>query len=153
MVRKAMTLTGIAALAVALTAGGAIAAPGGQGKSKGKKIGHITAKACNTERKAAGKEAFESVYGKPAMRNCMADKRPEAKKAVKKGKKAKSLVDKQIVNAAKACKAERSDPNFAATHDGKTFDEFYGTNRNLKNAYGKCVSSKAKAQEAPAPTA
>jgi hypothetical protein len=50
-------------------------------------------------------------------------------------------------NAAKECKAERSDPNFAANHDGKSFQEFYGTNKNGKNAYGKCVSGKAKAQK------
>jgi hypothetical protein len=48
-----------------------------------------------------------------------------------------------LKNAAKQCKAERADPNFAATHDGKTFDQFYGTNKNGKNAYGKCVSTKA----------
>jgi hypothetical protein len=51
-------------------------------------------------------------------------------------------------NAAKQCKAERSDANFESTHDGKTFQEFYGTNKNGKNAYGKCVSAKARAQRA-----
>ena len=66
------------------------------------------------------------------------------------------------VNAAKECKAEQADPAFADAHEGKTFDEFYGTNGNpkketpgaLKNAFGKCVSSKAKAkgEEEPAPT-
>ena len=47
-------------------------------------------------------------------------------------------------NAAKECKAERADEDFAATHEGKSFDEFYGTNKNGKNAYGKCVSTKAR---------
>ncbi|MBA3261590.1 MAG: hypothetical protein H0T69_03770 [Thermoleophilaceae bacterium] len=47
-------------------------------------------------------------------------------------------------NAAKQCKAERSDPDFASTHDGKTFEEFYGTNKNGRNAYGKCVSGNAR---------
>jgi hypothetical protein len=51
-------------------------------------------------------------------------------------------------NAAKQCKAERADPNFAAAHGDKTFEEFYGTNENGKNAYGKCVSNKAKEQKA-----
>jgi len=50
--------------------------------------------------------------------------------------------------AVKTCKAERADANFAATHDGKTFQEFYGTNKNGKNAYGKCVSAKAHEQKA-----
>jgi hypothetical protein len=47
-------------------------------------------------------------------------------------------------NAAKECKAERSDTSFPASHDGKSFQEFYGTNKNGKNAYGKCVSQHAK---------
>jgi hypothetical protein len=44
-------------------------------------------------------------------------------------------------NAAKECKVERegyTDP----------FARKYGTNKNGKNAYGKCVSSKAKAKKA-----
>jgi hypothetical protein len=48
-------------------------------------------------------------------------------------------------NAAKACKAETATPeaDFRATHDGESFAEFYGRNKNDRNAYGKCVSSKA----------
>jgi hypothetical protein len=48
-------------------------------------------------------------------------------------------------NAAKECKAERADADFPASHDGKSFQEFYGTGKNGKNAYGKCVSQKARA--------
>jgi hypothetical protein len=51
-------------------------------------------------------------------------------------------------NAAKECKAERADADFPATHDGKTFQEFYGKNKNGKNAFGKCVSTKARALKA-----
>jgi hypothetical protein len=51
-------------------------------------------------------------------------------------------------NAAKQCKAERADSGFAAAHEDETFEEFYGTNENGKNAYGKCVSNKAKKQKA-----
>jgi len=61
--------------------------------------------------------------------------------------------NKNEVNAAKACKAEKADPNFAAGHDGKTFADFYGTNANDKNAFGKCVSGKAKAQQDEQPPA
>jgi hypothetical protein len=54
-------------------------------------------------------------------------------------------------NAAKECKAEQamSDQAFAAVpeHAGKTFEQFYGTNENLSNAFGKCVSTKAKANK------
>jgi hypothetical protein len=44
--------------------------------------------------------------------------------------------DDEVVNAAKACKAERrSDP--------AAFAEKYGTNRDNRNAFGKCVSQHA----------
>jgi hypothetical protein len=43
-------------------------------------------------------------------------------------------------NAAKECKAERA-------ADPAAFTEKYGTNANGKNAYGKCVSAKAKEQK------
>ncbi len=49
-----------------------------------------------------------------------------------------------LTTAAGACRAEQSDANFAANHGGKTFDQTYGTG-NLKNAFGKCMSAKAKA--------
>jgi hypothetical protein len=50
-----------------------------------------------------------------------------------------------LKNAAKECKAERSDADFPASHDGKSFQEFYGTGKHGRNAYGKCVSQKARA--------
>ncbi len=57
--------------------------------------------------------------------------------------------NKDELSAAKACKAEKaqSDADFSGAHDGKTFTQFYGTNKNGRNAFGKCVSSKAKATE------
>jgi hypothetical protein len=51
-------------------------------------------------------------------------------------------------NASQECKTEAADANFAQTHDGKSFAEFYGANDNDKNAHGKCVSTKAKAKKA-----
>ena len=51
-----------------------------------------------------------------------------------------------LLSAAQQCRIEQNDPNFAATHDGKTFEQFYGTG-NLKNAYSRCLSIKAKALE------
>jgi hypothetical protein len=48
-------------------------------------------------------------------------------------------------NAAQACKAEQNDANFATNHGDKTFAQFYGTNKNGRNAFGNCVSQKAKA--------
>jgi hypothetical protein len=46
-------------------------------------------------------------------------------------------------NAAKECKAERD-------ADAAAFAEKYGTNANKRNAFGKCVSQKAKDKEAEA---
>ena len=56
-------------------------------------------------------------------------------------------------NAAKECKAERADGDFPAGHDGKTFQEFYGTGKHGRNAFGKCVSTKARAHKAEADAA
>jgi hypothetical protein len=53
-----------------------------------------------------------------------------------------------LKNAAKQCKAERADAGFAAAHDGKTFQELYGKGKHGKNAFGKCVSTKARALKA-----
>jgi hypothetical protein len=93
---------------------------------------------CQAERghSRATREAFKAKYGsfsRCARRNA-AEEEAETDAAHK--------------NAAKQCKAERSDLGFAAAHEGKTFAEFYGTNRNGKNAYGKCVSTNARQQKA-----
>jgi hypothetical protein len=50
------------------------------------------------------------------------------------------------LNAANQCKAQAADPGFAASHGGKSFSDFYGTNANKRNAFGKCVSTLAKQQ-------
>jgi hypothetical protein len=158
---RALALAGITALALALTAGGAVA--GG----KGKQLGKLAAKECAKERKAIGNEAFDGLYGKPAIPNCIGVTKPEvaqAKKQAAKECKAEGLKGKafgkcvsgkvkpalaadraETVNAAKECKAEQVDPAFADGHEGQSFDEFYGTNPNDRNAFGKCVSGKAKA--------
>jgi hypothetical protein len=49
------------------------------------------------------------------------------------------------VSANTTCTAQQADPNFAATHDGKTFAQFYGTGKSGKNAFSSCVSIVAKA--------
>jgi hypothetical protein len=181
--RKGLLLAAVAMLAVAIGATGASAG------AKGKQYGKLAAKQCAKERKAIGNEAFNELYGKPAMPSCIGVKRGEAKGAVKGASKECKAEREEIgteafaekygsnknkrnafgkcvsrkagaelgedtehrINAAKACRAEREDPAFPDTHDGKTFDEFYGTNKNLKNAFGKCVSTKAQAQNDPEP--
>ena len=74
-----------------------------------------------------------------------------------------TVAETSTQNAAKLCKAELADLNFAAGHGGKTFAQYYGTNGangqgksnggGNGNAFGKCVSGKAKAQTAAAQTA
>lgn len=67
---------------------------------------------------------------------------------------AQAQIQANLQNPAQACRAERGDASFPASHCGKTFAEFYGTVKSKrKNAFGKCVSRNAKAQgSAPAPT-
>jgi hypothetical protein len=82
------------------------------------------------------REAFKAKYH--SMSRCVREK--AAEEAAEEAAAQK--------NAAKACKAEAADPGFAGGHGNKTFAEFYGTNGNGKNAYGKCVSTKAKEKKA-----
>jgi hypothetical protein len=85
--------------------------------------------ACKTEKHTMGTQLFKTTYNakstSKAMAACIAKAEPAAEDAAK--------------NAAKACKAER-DANPAL------FATTYGTNKNGKNAFGKCVSGKAKAE-------
>jgi hypothetical protein len=90
---------------------------------------------------------FDQVYGtNPNDRNSF------GKCVSGKVQATEAQLDQNEQNAAQQCRAERSDPNFAAGHGGKSFTDFYGTNHNKKNAFGKCVSQKAKAQPTPPPT-
>ena len=54
--------------------------------------------------------------------------------------------DENTVNAAEECRTEQqqNEDEFKAAHNGETFAEFYGTNANNRNAFGKCVSKKAR---------
>ena len=85
---------------------------------------------CKTERgkSSATREAFKARYA--SMSRCVI--RTTAEEASEETKARK--------NAAHECKEERA-------LDRDAFAEKYGTNANKKNAYGKCVSSKAKAEE------
>jgi hypothetical protein len=107
-------------------------------------------KQCKAEA-AADPAAFKTKYGtgkngSNAHGKCVSQKAKENKAAADKQ-------EKQDVNSAKECRTEQkqSPEEFKAAHGGKTFTEFYGTNENGKNAFGKCVSSKSKAKNAEAP--
>jgi hypothetical protein len=92
--------------------------------------------ACRTEQHAMGADAFKALYGTNADKSNAFGK-CVAKKAAQRAHAA--------ATAAAQCRAEQVDATFAGNHGGETFDQFYGTGKHGKNAFGKCVSSKAQA--------
>jgi hypothetical protein len=122
-----LTLFATAAL---LGTSAALAAP-----PTGSPSGHSPAQRCAAERKQMGTPAFTELYGTNANRaNAFG-------KCVAKITAAQSQNEQ---DAAQTCKTEQADTNFAANHGGKSFDQFYGSGPNGKNAFGKCVSGKAQ---------
>ena len=101
------------------------------------------AKYCKALRAAAGDANFKAMFGgkSNAYGKCVS-------KAAKRDQKQETTARS---NASKECKAEaaQNPDEFKAAHNGETFAEFYGTGNN-KNAHGKCVSQKAKANKAEA---
>jgi glycine betaine/choline ABC-type transport system substrate-binding protein len=96
------------------------------------------AQECRAER-SADRTAFQERYGtnrnrKNAFGRCVSGKAAE-KKAAMDAADAEQVAE--IKNAAKECAAERAANETA-------FREEYGTNRNKRNAFGKCVSSKTR---------
>ena len=99
------------------------------------------ARECRAERAAMGVEAFRQKYGtnrnrRNAFGKCVSRTAREEEREREVARR----------NAAQQCKAERAMPEaeFRQAHGGKSFAELYGTNRNGRNAYGKCVSLKAR---------
>src|SRR5947209_7497495 len=78
-------------------------------------------KQCRAELKAMGKTTFGKTYG--TNKN---DKNAFGKCVSHREKQNSADVSKATKNAAQTCKAQKSDPNFAAQHSGKTFSQFYG---------------------------
>ena len=100
---------------------------------------------CKAERQSMGVEAFQKKYGtnhnlRNAFGKCVSskskDNKDEKDEDDEKGEKGE-----QSSGAAKACKAERASMGVEA------FAKKYGTNHNLKNAFGKCVSGKSKSKD------
>ena len=93
------------------------------------------ARTCRAIRALLGTSLFDSSYGKNRNdRNAF-------------GKCVSATAHLQAHNelsASAACATAQADPNFASTHGGQTFYQFYGTNADQSNAFGKCVSSTAK---------
>jgi hypothetical protein len=90
-------------------------------------------KYCKALRESAGKQNFRTMFGgkKNAFGKCVS----------KNAKKDDAQEQTAHENAAKECKAERD-------QDAAAFAQKYGTNKNGKNAYGKCVSQHAKQNKA-----
>jgi hypothetical protein len=98
---------------------------------------------CKAERSRIGVGAFETKYGTNpnkanAFGKCVSSKSKDDKD--EKDEDEKDQGDKDGGADAKACKAER------ASMGAEAFGKKYGTNHNLKNAFGKCVSGKSKAK-------
>jgi hypothetical protein len=97
------------------------------------------ARECKAER-AADPTAFKETYGtnkngKNAFGKCVSGKAAE-KKAAEDAADAQQVAETK--SAAKSCAAERQ------TMGNDAFREEYGTNRNGRNAFGKCVSRKVR---------
>jgi SOS response regulatory protein OraA/RecX len=91
-------------------------------------------KQCKAERTANPTE-FAAKYGsnkngKNALGKCVSQAERELK----------AVAADEIENAAKQCKAERK-------ADAAAFASKYGTNKNKRNAFGKCVSKTVRANE------
>jgi hypothetical protein len=91
-------------------------------------------KECRAERGTtdATREAFKAKYRNFGA--CVSQKAREAKAERKSAK----------TNAARECRKERGD----TAESREAFRNKYGTNENKSNAFGKCVSQKAKAKRA-----
>ncbi len=100
---------------------------------------------CKAERQSMGVEAFQKKYGtnhnlRNAFGKCVSSKSKDNKDE-KDEKDEDDEKGEKSNGTAKACKAER------ASIGVEPFAKKYGTNHNLKNAFGKCVSGKSKSKD------
>lgn len=121
MIRRIATIGALAALA----APAAALADGGTTTAQ---------QQCRSERTAMGAQTFKDTYGtnhnkSNAFGKCVAHR----------AKQDATAQEQARTNAAKQCKAEQAS-------DAAAFTMKYGTGKNGRNAYGKCVSTVAKAK-------
>ncbi len=105
-------------------------------------------KECKAERQDIGDAAFVAKYGS-GKKGSNAHGKCVSSKAREHEAEADAKDREQIEarkNAAKTCAEEREQLGRAA------FADKYGTNESKSNAFGKCVSKTAKAQQETAPT-
>jgi hypothetical protein len=112
----------------------AFAAPAMASSSDQRAAHRQAVKTCQQLHKSLTKAQFKALYGKNGVAHCVKKETQEnTAEQAKAEQKAQS-------NAAKQCKAERD-------ADPAAFTTKYGTNKNGKNAYGKCVSKHAQENE------
>jgi hypothetical protein len=124
---RTLTLLSMVAALVAPVAGFAAAAPSPSSTAS---------RICKQAQTSMGVTLFAQTYGTTASRSnafgkCVSKNAAAAKQ--------------DVSNASKTCGSQQADTNFASTHGGKTFDQFYGSNTSkgkgsAANAFGKCVS-------------
>lgn len=120
--KRVLTLIAMTALAAGMLAGGAVAKKNGTPSAK-----KLASQQCKEEKQELGNKTFKELHGnKRAMRSCKRENLGEEQE--------------QIRNASQECRAERDE-------DEAAFTETYGTNPNGRNAFGKCVSGKVKAED------
>jgi len=112
-------ITIVAATALASS----VLAPAATAENESPNPKQVANQICHEQKKGMDNKSFKELYGgKRAMQTCKRQNRGEAETV--------------IANAAHECKAERE-------ADPATFAANYG---DKKNAFGKCVSQKAKAK-------
>ena len=136
-----LTLSVPAALAVPPADKGKPEKPGSSQSAPGQSAEKNAAKACKAERGTSADKmaAFTAKYGTNANKanafgKCVSGKAKKAKEQEAEEQ------EEARENAAKKCKAKRE------TMGQQAFKDEYGTNANNANAFGKCVSKKAKKQ-------
>jgi FtsZ-interacting cell division protein ZipA len=95
------------------------------------------AREAKAERKAARRAAKQACRDAENRGRCM---KAEIRAVQAEQDAADAAEAKERTNAAKACDEERGD----SSETRMAFADKYGTNANKKNAFGKCVSQKAK---------
>ena len=104
-----------------------------QAKLQGQNVANAS-QTCRAERETIGEAAFAAKYGKNKN-----DQNAFGKCVSQHAKAAQAAQQQATIKAAKACKAERQ------TLGVDAFKAKYGTNKNKRNAFGKCVSAAARA--------
>ena len=136
-------LTVAALLSLVLAASAAFAAPpAGKDKDPQSAAEAKAEKACKAERgtTAASIAAFNEKYGTNKNKKNGLGKCVSSKSKDEDDDEADDDKNKSETNASKKCKAERG----TTAASMAAFNEKYGTNKNKKNAFGKCVSMNAK---------